>query len=238
MANKKKAATTVVAVATAAALLLGGTFAWQIISQRALNEASDVINPGGRLHNDLWYEDAKTANNDIYVENFAEDEIFARVRLSEYMEIVMNYGTAAEKVETVAGSKLDGEGNAVTDKATDNTSGYEYDYTIHYFGEENATDTYWEWTMGNEDSETVYYMPTFNLNKDSLAPDLNGLYRDRVGGISNREMGQYVDLTEAELPEGYSGYSDGETKDGREIYDADTNSDDELKDVDAVQLAA
>ena len=239
MANKKKAATTVVAVATAAALLLGGTFAWQSISQRALNEASDVINPGGRLHNDLWYVDAKTTNNDIYVENFTDpdadgDDIYARVRLSEYMEIVMNYGTAAEKVETVAGSKLDGEGNAVTDKATDNTSGYEYDYTIHYFGEENATDTYWEWTMGNEDSETVYYMPTFNLNKDSLAPDLNGLYRDRVGGISDREAAQYhtaLDDTVVPAP-----YEVNGTKDGFEIYDGDTNSDDELKALDAVAL--
>ena len=231
MANKKKTATTVVAVATAAALLLGGTFAWQSISQRALNEASDVINPGGRLHNDLWYEDAKTTNNDIYVENFTDpdadgDDIYARVRLSEYMEIVMNYGTAAEKVETVAGSKLDGEGNAVTDKATDNTSGYEYDYTIHYFGEENATDTYWEWTMGNEDSETVYYMPTFNLNKDSLAPDLNGLYAQRVGGISNREAAQYhtaLDDTAVPTP-----YEVNGTKDGFEIYDGDTNSSDEI----------
>ena len=169
MANKKKAATTVVAVATAAALLLGGTFAWQSISQTALNEASDVINPGGRLHNDLWYMDAKTTNNDIYVENFAEDEIFARVRLSEYMEIVMNYGSDAEKVENVAGSKTL-NGAAVTDKATDNTSGYEYDYTIHYFGEENATDTYWEWTMGNEDSETVYYMPRSTSIRTVLPP--------------------------------------------------------------------
>ena len=231
MANKKKAATTVVAVATAAALLLGGTFAWQSISQRALNEASDVINPGGRLHNDLWYEDAKTTNNDIYVENFTDldadgDDIYARVRLSEYMEIVMNYGTAAEKVETVAGSKML-DGAVVTDKATDNTSSYDYDYTIHYFGEENATDTYWEWTMGNEDSETVYYMPTFNLNKDSLAPDLNGLYCDRVGGISNREMGQYVDVDGNAL-EDYEGYSNGELLTGFEIYDGDTNSSDEI----------
>ena len=132
MANKKKAATTVVAVATAAALLLGGTFAWQSISQTALNEASDVINPGGRLHNDLWYEDAKTTNNDIYVENFAEDEIFARVRLSEYMEIVMNYGTAAEKVETVAGSKTLKDGTGGEGAATAQNQ-YDYEYTTHYF---------------------------------------------------------------------------------------------------------
>lgn len=37
MANSKKKLTSAVAVVTAAALLLGGTFAWQSISQEALN---------------------------------------------------------------------------------------------------------------------------------------------------------------------------------------------------------
>ena len=234
MANKKKAATAVVAVATAAALLLGGTFAWQSISQTALNEASDVINPGGRLHNDLWYVDAKTTNNDIYVENFAEDEIFARVRLSEYMEIVMNYGTAAEKVENVAGSKTLKDGTGGEDAATAQNQ-YDYEYTTHYFHEENTTDEYWTWDTDGSDAEETYYMPTFNLNKDSLAPDLNGLYAQRVGGISNREAGQYVDA-EGNALENYEGYTDGDTKEGYEIYDGDTNSDDELKTLDAVAL--
>ena len=67
MANKKRIATSVAAVATAAALLLGGTFAWQSVNQTALNEASDVINPGGRLHDDF-----NGSNKDVYVENFTD----------------------------------------------------------------------------------------------------------------------------------------------------------------------
>ena len=76
MANKKKIATSVAAVAMAATMLLGGTFAWQSISQTALNEASDIVNPGGRLHDDF-----DGTNKDVYVENFADDPIYARVRL-------------------------------------------------------------------------------------------------------------------------------------------------------------
>ena len=90
MAKKKKLVTAVVAVATAAALTLGGTFAWQSISQTALNEASDVINPGGRLHDDFYIDDNGNYNADIYVENFAEDEIFARVRLEIGRAHVLN----------------------------------------------------------------------------------------------------------------------------------------------------
>lgn len=237
MANKKKIATSVAAVATAAAVLLGGTFAWQSISQTALNEASDVINPGGRLHNDMWYVDAKTTNSDVYVENFAEDDIYARVRLSEYMEIVMNYGTAAEKVETVTSTPKTLKDGATVDPDNNPTGAnlYDYTYDIHYFGETyddegnlvdtNATDTYWEWTMGSEDSDTVYYMPTFNRNKDSFAPDLNGLYRDRVGGISDREAAQYVDVDGNTVAQGYAV---GDTATGYEIYDADTNDVDEI----------
>ena len=226
MADKKKLTTTAVALATSAALLLGGTFAWQSINQTALNEASDIVNPGGRLHNDMWYVSATENNNDVYVENFADDEIFARVRLGEYMEIVMNKGSDAEAVEIVAGRKLL-NGAEVTDKATDKDTDYDYEYATHYFGEVNATDEWWNWDTDGNAAGDVYYMPTFNLNKDSLAPDLNGLYADRVGGISDREAAQYVDNGGSPL-EDYEGYADGDTKTGYEIYDGDVNSDDEV----------
>ena len=58
MRSKKKLLTSAVALGTAAVLALGGTFAWQSINQTALNEASDIVNPGGSLHNDLYYVDA------------------------------------------------------------------------------------------------------------------------------------------------------------------------------------
>ncbi len=220
MATSNKKKKTIAAVATAAVLLLGGTFAWQSISQTALNEASDVINPGGRLHDDFYIDNNGDYNSDIYVENFADDDIFARVKLSEYMEIVVNKDVeGAEMVETVTGSKTL-NGNTVTDKSTDNTSGYEYEYVTHYFDQDNATDKYWNWTTGDVDSAQIYYMPTFNKNKDSLVADRNGMYVDRIGGISNRSQTQYED---------YTVWADGMDKTDNAIYDADTNQRDEVR---------
>ncbi len=221
MADSKKKLTKAVAVATAAALLLGGTFAWQSISQTALNEASDVINPGGRLHDDFYIDADGNYNSDIYVENFADDEIFARVRLEEYFEIVTNKGlvssdgTLLETVHTVAGSKTLKDG-AVADPVNNPTGKnlYDYTYETHYFDQENDTDEYWTLTPGDVDSETVYYMPTFNKNKDSLVPDRNGMYVDRVGGISDQSPSQYED---------YYVWSDGEESIDNAIYDADSD---------------
>ncbi len=199
--NKKKIATSVAAVATAAALLLGGTFAWQGISQTALNEACDIVNPGGRLHDDF-----DGSNKNVYVENFADDEIFARVRFDEYFEIIMNYGGDAQKSEVV------------TVNATRNNTST---YVTHQFDEANATDAYWNWTMGDKDSETAYYMPTFNLNKDSLAADVNGVFDGANFDITDQDHNQYAKYVDYSDP-------DNAQKTGYEIYDGDTNKVDEL----------
>ncbi|MBC8545221.1 hypothetical protein, partial [Bianquea renquensis] len=86
--KNRKAASAVIAVVAAAVILLTGTFAWQSISQTALNEVAETyVNPGGRLHDDF-----NGVNKDVYVENFmSADEaggvpIYARVRLDEYLE--------------------------------------------------------------------------------------------------------------------------------------------------------
>ncbi|MBQ4650039.1 MAG: hypothetical protein IJB73_04990 [Firmicutes bacterium] len=225
MKKNKKIATAVTAVTLAIAMGVGGSYAWQSISQQALNEASDVINPGGRLHSDFYIEDDGDYNADIYVENFADDDIFARVQLSEYMECVINYGNAnAEIVDTIVGSKsLDG--TLVTDKATDNTSDYEYEYVTHYFDQTNATDAFWDWTMGKTDGPQVYYMPTFNMNKDSLVADRNGMYVDRIGGISNRGQQQYQENG----ANTWTVWTENATKTGTEIHDTDSNWADEVK---------
>ena len=201
MAKKKKLIAATTAVALSAALLLTGTFAWQSISQTALNEASDVINPGGRLHDDF-----NGSDKNVYVENFAEDEIFARVRFDEYMEIIVNHGGGdAQKTEVVTA------GATKEDTTT---------YVTHKFGETNATDPYWNWVMGGADSEAAYYMPTFNLNKDSLAADVNGVFNGANFGITDKDDGnQYAN---------YVDYSEVTEKSGYEIYDGDTNNVDEL----------
>ena len=82
--QKRKVTSAVTAVVAAAVILLTGTFAWQSISQTALNETTvTYVNPGGRLHDDF-----NGSNKDVYVENFSSYDtggvpIFARVRLDE-----------------------------------------------------------------------------------------------------------------------------------------------------------
>ena len=221
MANKKRIATSVAAVATAAALLLGGTFAWQSVNQTALNEASDVINPGGRLHDDF-----NGSNKDVYVENFAEEPIYARIQLSEYFEIIANHGVeGVESSTTILGNKAestDGEGNPVVEYTYETFTNYEsLDGTTLAAGVAGTYDSnaeegetgyaWWSWETGG----STVYMPTFNMNKDSLQADINGTYVDAVGGISDRDGDQY---------ENYVEYEDGDSVFGTEIYDADANN--------------
>ena len=211
MAKKKKVLTAVAAMVTAAAIMLGGTFAWQSISQTALNEASDVINPGGRLHDDFNGE-----NKDVYVENFAEEDIYARIRLSEYFEIVTNYGKEdLENREVLLGGEDD-----AGERTYSLFTGYDsLDENGVVAGAAKDADgnAYWNWTTGG----STVYMPTFNMNKDSLAADINGIYEDgNVGTISDRILD--LDAEDAQYSQ-YNEYEEGDTLTGDEIYDADAN---------------
>ena len=95
----RKKISSLVAIVMAATILFGGTFAWQSISQEALNEIRGGVNPGGRLHDDFDEPtidgDKRIFDKDVYVENFTSTydgvEIFARIRLDEYLE----YGPGA-----------------------------------------------------------------------------------------------------------------------------------------------
>lgn len=196
--NKKKLATSVAAVVIATAILLGATFAWQSVSQTALNEASDVINPGGRLHDDFDGE-----NKDIYVENFAEEPIFVRIRLSEYLALMVNKGIEnAERLNVILGG-------------VDETTG-ERLYDIRYFHEADSAEEYWTWSMGG----STVYMPTFNKNKDSLVADVNGSYAGPDGLIEPPNEDRYQDNVV---------YAPGERKTDTEILDADANDHDEVE---------
>ncbi len=192
MAISKKKKRTVAAVAIAAVLLLGGTFAWQSISQTALNEASDVVNPGGRLHDDF-----DGTNKDVYVENFAEDPIYARVKLDEYFEIKVGNN---EPTVITTGATKDDQSSWIT----------------HDFAGGNPTDEYWTW---DTDGSTTY-MPTFNKDKDSLKADINGTYvgLDGTDGVNEGdEEDRYADYVDYSLPENSSKTADA-------LYDADTDN--------------
>lgn len=200
-AKKKKTLAAISAVALALVIALGGTFAWQSISQTALNEAAATLNPGGRLHDDF---DGR--NKDVYVENFTDKAdgtpIFARVRLDEYMELGPKAGSdrnlSAEDKLTVTGLTVVGEGAKINDKTT---------WTTRTPGSGLADEEgglYWAWDM--DGGETVY-MPTFNKNKDSLKSDVNGTYDGTGIGTPYND---YVTYKEEELK-------------GEAVYDADSN---------------
>ncbi|HJD24576.1 MAG TPA: hypothetical protein H9694_10620 [Firmicutes bacterium] len=199
MTSKKKIAVSAIAVGSAAVIALGGTFAWQSISQTALNEAMATINPGGRLHDDF-----NGQNKNVYVENFTSGEgattIYARVRLDEYMEIGQGAGAAEgnEAVSVIGGAELDDKSTWTTRLPSGST----------LVDEEG--DAYWTWEMGGQG----VYMPTFNKNKDSLQADINGTY----DGLSDSDNIHYDDYVEYEV---------GNTKTDNAYYDADTNDADE-----------
>ena len=179
-AKRKKTLTAVGAVALAAVIALGGTFAWQSISQQALNEAAATLNPGGRLHDDF---DGR--NKDVYVENFTGvtdgTPIFARVRLDEYMEL----GAEAGKNQDAPDRSVDPvvAGTSISDKDTWITRAPD--------DADSPFARYWDWSMGGQTT----YMPTFNKNKDSLQADINGTY---AGGDTGTPYGDHVDYSESQ----------------------------------------
>ena len=185
-----------------------------------------MINPGGRLHDDFSYTD-EIKNKDVYVENFTDPEnggedIYARVRLEEYFEITMNKGGGtAERTEIIVGGETtvtDENGKAVTDAAGNVVTEKTYDVFTAYdtlsdgivkagFADEKTS--YWSWITGG----STVYMPTFNMNKDSLQADINGTYAGSDGDVT----------TDADRYKDYYAYSAGEEKTADEIYDADSN---------------
>ena len=202
--QKRKVISAVTAVVVSAAILLTGTFAWQSISQVALNERTGEVNPGGRLHDDF-----DGTNKDVYVENFMSAAeggvaIFARVRLDEYMEIGVGAGLktgdadydSKEAVSLVAGADINDVSTWKTHIPDDETD------VFH--------DDYWSWTLGGQTT----YMPTFNKNKDSLAADINGTY-DGTDAADDIHYDDYVP------------YANGEQKTANTVYDADENEIDE-----------
>ncbi len=210
--NKKRSAA-VIAVAIALVIALGGTFAWQSINQQALNEVMSVTNPGGRLHDDF-----DGSSKDVYVENFGNQPIFARIRLDEYMEIGEGAGMKTGD-NGVNNAKALAKNANINDVTTWTTHIPGTTAATTGIGEENADDTlwndtdktfktYWTWTMGGQDTtnnpngQTVY-MPTFNMNKNSLAADINGTAAGLDGSRwTGTPYDDYYQYTEGETAEG------------------------------------
>ena len=207
--NKKKLFSGILALVLISAIMLTGTFAWQSISQNVVNEVGvKGLNVGGRLHDDFNGEESK----DIYVENFGNEPILARIRLDEYMEIGAGAGRKGEQQESNQSEPVV-EGTELEDQTT---------WTTHIPNETGVTDCdtpasklheYFEWEMGG----STIFMPTFNKNKDSLKSDVNGTFAGPDGDPSTKE----------DRFEDYQEYTNKQQVKGDAVYDADDNTVDE-----------
>ncbi|HAP15058.1 MULTISPECIES: hypothetical protein [Lactococcus] len=153
-------------------LLVGGTFAFQAFNQRAINDRINENFFGGRVHD---YFDRDTENKDVFVENFGEGGIMARVRLSEFMDIQRAGEASATPV--VAGSTRDNveswtnlrlNANNIAERVGDSAAFNQYSTLT--FG----------WTRQGETAP--WYMPTFNRDNTDLRTAAAGHARDWIAG--------------------------------------------------------
>lgn len=205
--KQRKILSTLLVTVMSAAIFLSGTFAWQSLGQVALNEVAGLSNPGARLHDDF-----DGSNKDVYVENFTEPgldgiPIFARIRLSEYMEIGKGAGDS-----TAVGRKAKPVGKT-TAVLTDKTTWMVHKYGVGETVEENAVHDYWSLSYGG----STVFMPTFNKNKDSLAADLNGTFEGPDKDRKTKED-RYQDYVKYELDAQKTDFA---------VYDIDDNDVDE-----------
>ena len=155
-------------------LLIAGTFAFTAFNQRAINDRlrDNLGEVGGRVHD---YYNRDTENKDVFVENYGEEPIMARVRLSEFMAIRArgeeNFNSIVptavrESVETWTTYIPSTESLSIRtgDSAVFNQ------YSNLTFG----------WTRQGE--HAPWYLPTFNHVENDLMTAAAGHARDYIAG--------------------------------------------------------
>ncbi|MGL4333537.1 MAG: hypothetical protein ACRCSC_00560 [Lactococcus garvieae] len=171
--------------------LIGGTMAFQAFNQQAINDRENTVqvNVGGRVHD---YYNRDTENKDVFVENYGERPIMARIRLSEFLE----YQRGEEDfTPLVAGSERDNLATWITWIPSANNINQRADT-----GNSSAFNRYAQLTFGwsreveVEEGEEVdeaklapWYMPTFNHDNLDLRTAAAGHARDYIAGAGTTD---------------------------------------------------
>jgi len=155
--------------------LIGGTMAFQAFNQQAINDRENTVqvNVGGRVHD---YYNRDTENKDVFVENYGERPIMARIRLSEFLE----YQRGEEDfTPLVPGSERDNLATWITWIPSANNINQRADT-----GNSSAFNRYAQLTFGwSREGETApWYMPTFNHDNLDLRTAAAGHARDYIAG--------------------------------------------------------
>ncbi|WP_285015363.1 hypothetical protein [Lactococcus garvieae] len=155
--------------------LIGGTMAFQAFNQQAINDRENTVqvNVGGRVHD---YYNRDTENKDVFVENYGERPIMARIRLSEFLE----YQRGEEDfTPLVPGSERNNLATWITWIPSANNINQRADT-----GNSSAFNRYAQLTFGwSREGETApWYMPTFNHDNLDLRTAAAGHARDYIAG--------------------------------------------------------
>ncbi|MDR1560427.1 MAG: S8 family serine peptidase [Clostridiales bacterium] len=163
------------ALAAAAALLfcamtVSGSFAWSDLNIGVINEWWGTADncPGGTLHDDHIESDP---NKDVYVENWGSEDIFVRIRLSEYMEIGLGAGLKAVETDPDTGMLVHNPLNL----AEPLMNGADIDnlntWKIHIPDVDDPSERadepgfrrYWKWNMGG----SKFYYPVSEVDREN-----------------------------------------------------------------------
>ncbi|MDR2649416.1 MAG: S8 family serine peptidase [Clostridiales bacterium] len=166
-----KRKTAVVAIVLSfCAVTISGSFAWSDFSARVINEWRGAADNclGGTLHNDHIESDP---NKDIYVENWGAEDIFVRVRLSEYMEIGSGAGLKSVETDPNTGvlvhNPLNLAESLVSGADIDNLNTWKIHTPQADDPSECADETgfhrYWKWNMGG----WKYYYPVSEADSEN-----------------------------------------------------------------------
>jgi len=165
MALKRKAMAGAAALALVA-LIATGTFAWTSLNSQRLNEWRGVgsnpeaAGPGGTLHDD-HVENGE--DKQVYIENWGDKPLFARIRLDEYMEVGTGAGLKSEAADPDTGEILHNPENLaeslITGANIDKLDTWKpHIPSLHsdpsYCWTEKLHE-YWKWQMGGQ----KYYFP-------------------------------------------------------------------------------
>ncbi|MFK4953016.1 DUF6273 domain-containing protein [Lactococcus garvieae] len=179
--------------------LIGGTFAFTSFNQQALNDRENNIQVevGGRVHD---YYNRDTENKDVFVENYGEQPIMARIRLSEYLETQQT--GAAAPTPLVAGTERE-QLNTWTPYIPSATA------IGMRTGAGAAFNRYSNLSFGwsREGESAPWYLPTFNHNNLDLSTAAAGHARDLADG--SEELTHPGEGTDAYWTEGVT-YTNGE----------------------------
>ncbi|WP_249410537.1 hypothetical protein [Lactococcus petauri] len=176
--------------------LIGGTFAFTAFNQQAINDRENEVqvNVGGRVHD---YYNAESENKDVFVENYGERPIMARIRLSEYLETQQT--GASEPTPLVDGTERN-QLNTWTPYIPSATG------IGTRTGADAAFNRYSNLRFGRA-GEAPWYLPTFNHNNLDLSTAAAGDVRDLADGSD--DVTHPGDGTEGYWEEGLT-YTNGE----------------------------